>query len=92
MARRTTSTTLRAGQAGFPSRPRAGVPRCEECGEADVASYCECCGQELCPCCWGAGDGTLCGDCRGGAWEESARVEEFASGLLVTDDVAGATS
>ena len=80
------TTTARS----LPSRPRTRTPLCEDCGEGDVASYCECCGQELCQRCWGRGDEALCGGCRGGAWEEAARAEEVPVGLLsAVDEIAG---
>jgi hypothetical protein len=47
---------------------------CEECAEAEVEVWCECCGQELCSGCWGAGSGALCQEClRGVDTEELGR-------------------
>lgn len=58
-----------------PVRPRGRVPLCEDCGEAEVEAWCECCGQELCSGCWAAGSGALCQGCLRGADEDDLAVE-----------------
>ena len=67
----------------MPGRPRGRVPACEGCSEADASCACECCGQELCPSCWGAGNNDLCQGCLGFGWDElPAEDIEIAAGLL----------
>ena len=66
-----------------PHRPRARMPLCDGCGQAEVAFYCECCGQELCDGCWGAGDESVCGDCCAAtACKRPVEDVEIPSGLL----------
>jgi hypothetical protein len=67
----------------MPGRLRGRVPACEGCSEADASWACECCGQELCRACWGAGDDALCQGCLGFGWDElPAEDIEIAAGLL----------
>ena len=66
-----------------PHRPRGRMPLCDGCGEAEVAFYCECCGQELCEDCWGAGDESVCGDCcAASGCKRPVEDVEVPSGLL----------
>jgi len=67
--------TKRQPPRAAPVRPRGRVPLCEDCGEAEVEAWCECCGQELCSGCWGAGSAALCHGCLGGADTEELTVE-----------------
>ena len=56
---------------------------CDGCGQAEVAFYCECCGQELCPDCWQDGDESVCGDCcAASGCRRPVEDVEVPSGLL----------
>jgi len=67
----------------MPGRPRGRRPACEGCSEADAVCLCDCCGQELCPECWGEGRGDLCGGCARSGWDEQpAEPVVVAAGLL----------
>ena len=67
----------------IPTRPRGRVPACEGCSEAEPTLSCDCCGQELCPECWGTGTADLCQGCVGYGWDDGAlAVVEVARGLL----------
>ena len=66
-----------------PHRRRGRMLLCDGCGQAEVAFYCECCGQELCEGCWGAGDESVCGDCCAAtACKRPVEDVEIPSGLL----------
>lgn len=51
------------------------MPLCEDCGEAEVEAWCECCGQELCSGCWADGSRALCQACLRGSDAEDLAVE-----------------
>ncbi len=79
----TTSGSARRGlPPQVPARPRGRVPVCEDCGIAEVALYCEGCGQELCRSCWADGDNAFCGGCRRRSWEDIGPEV----GLLLADE------
>lgn len=66
-----------------PQRPRGRMPLCDGCGQTEVALYCECCGQELCPDCWEDGDESVCGDCcAASGCRRPVEDVEVPSGLL----------
>ena len=74
---------FREAMRRMPGRPRGRVPACEGCSDADAVCLCDCCGQELCPSCWGEGSGDLCGGCVGFGWDERpVEPVEIAAGLL----------
>ncbi|MCA1674374.1 MAG: hypothetical protein LC799_20020 [Actinobacteria bacterium] len=71
----------------LPTGPSGRLPVCEGCADADVELSCECCGQEQCRSCWSDGDGTLCGACRGRAWDDVPPEDSVSpAGLLLGDD------
>ena len=70
-------------QRRIPMRQRGRAPVCEGCSEAEPTLSCECCGQELCPGCWGPGTPDLCQGCLGFGWDDAAPATvEVAGGLL----------
>jgi hypothetical protein len=77
----------RALPALAPALPPGRIPLCEDCGEAQVELYCECCAQELCRSCWAEGDNAFCGTCRGRAWDDvPPEPSAVPSGLLLGDE------
>jgi len=69
------------------ARPSGPVPQCDGCAETDVELSCECCGQGQCRTCWADGDETLCGACRGRAWDDVPPEDAVSPvGLLLGDD------
>lgn len=83
----TSGSTRRPAPPRAPARPRDSVPVCEDCGQAEVALCCECCGQELCQGCWADGDDALCGPCRRGDWDDVTPEVVVPVGLFVTDEL-----
>ena len=81
------SVRRRAQPPPAPTRPPGRTPLCEDCGEAQVELYCECCAQELCRSCWDEGDNAFCGACRGRAWDDVLPEEAAVpAGLLLGDE------
>ena len=60
---------------GFDGVATAGwLVTCTRCGEAEGSLECECCGEVLCPDCWGESD-PFCKRCLGDDEEDARPVE-----------------
>jgi len=68
-----------AGDDGLDAATSGRVTMCGRCGEAEGVLDCECCGDVLCPDCWGDAD-PFCERCLGEDEAEVRPVERVEVG------------